>query len=276
MLRELASYGVNIPRRCTGRVHLRPGPQPGRCDGADRQDARTQGVTTIIPVWDPLYPILITKEATNQLYFPEWLMIGTGLSDTTVGGPPVRPEPVAPRLRHLPALGHLGDGRQVRRRREPTTTALPGTPPGDEGVLINIYGARIQTLFRGIHMAGPEPHQRHLGPGHPPVPPDRRPAGRAAGLRDPPEPDGDQGLRRGVLRIQRHGPRRARQRRHGHGHEGRRRSSRYDLGEWPRTEPRVFDLNGAIAVSDDPPGGGDPPHEQDGHTHKTRCLSCPT
>ena len=50
---------------------------------------------------------------------------------------------------------------------------------------------------------------------------------------------------------------------------------RYDLGQWPATEPRAFDLNGAIAVSDNPPGGGDPQHEQDGHTHKTRCLSCP-
>ena len=27
---------------------------------------KNEGVTTIIPIWDPLYPILITKEATNQ------------------------------------------------------------------------------------------------------------------------------------------------------------------------------------------------------------------
>ena len=51
---------------------------------------------------------------------------------------------------------------------------------------------------------------------------------------------------------------------------------RYDAGRVAPARARVFDLNGAIAVSDNPPGGGDPPHEQDGHTHKTRCLSCPT
>ncbi len=34
-------------------------------------------------------------------------------------------------------------------------------------------------------------------------------------------------------------------------------------------------MSGTIAVSDNPPGGGEPNHEQDGHTHKTKCLSCP-
>ena len=36
---------------------------------------KNEGVTTIIPIWDPLYPILITKEATIQLYFPEWFIL---------------------------------------------------------------------------------------------------------------------------------------------------------------------------------------------------------
>lgn len=31
----------------------------------------------------------------------------------------------------------------------------PGKRSGDEGVLINIYRSRIATLFRGVHMAGP-------------------------------------------------------------------------------------------------------------------------
>lgn len=49
---------------------------------------------------------------------------------------------------------------------------------------------------------------------------------------------------------------------------------RYKIGEWPTGDPSMFDPNGAIAISDDPEGGTDPPHEQDGHTHSTRCLSC--
>ena len=34
------------------------------------------------------------------------------------------------------------------------------------------------------------------------------------------------------------------------------------------------DPNGAIAVSDNPDGGGPFPHEQDGHKHEGKCLSC--
>jgi hypothetical protein len=49
---------------------------------------------------------------------------------------------------------------------------------------------------------------------------------------------------------------------------------RYDLGEWPSTNPAPFTMGGTIAVSDNPPGGGDPAHEQDGHRHSGRCLSC--
>ena len=47
---------------------------------------KAAGVTTIVPLVDPLYPILITPEATRQNYFPEWFIMGTGLSDTTTAG----------------------------------------------------------------------------------------------------------------------------------------------------------------------------------------------
>ena len=36
--------------------------------------------------WDPLSPILITREMTRQQYFPENLITGSGLSDTTTAG----------------------------------------------------------------------------------------------------------------------------------------------------------------------------------------------
>ncbi len=49
---------------------------------------------------------------------------------------------------------------------------------------------------------------------------------------------------------------------------------RYQAGQWPQSNPGAFNLGGTIAVSDDPPGGGDPPHEQDGHRHPGKCLSC--
>lgn len=273
MLRELARYGVNIPRDAqVGYIY-----DPGRNQAdvtALIARMKNAGVTTIIPVWDPLYPILITKEATNQLYFPEWLMIGTGLSDTTSAARLYDQSQwrhafgISPLWVTWATVAKSGGARAYHH-------GAPGTPPGDEGVLINIYGARITTLFRGIHMAGPNLTHETWVQGYLRYPPTGgRPAAPlvfvtrqnpteirdfvevfyAANATGPDERgNGGTGM---VMKV-----------------DGGRR---YDLGEWPRTEPRVFDLNGAIAVSDDPPGGGDPPHEQDGHTHKTRCLSCPT
>ena len=50
---------------------------------------------------------------------------------------------------------------------------------------------------------------------------------------------------------------------------------RYETGEWPRTEPNVFNPKGAIAVTGDPKLL-DPPHEKDGHKHTgpLKCVSC--
>ena len=274
MLQELAKYGVNIPASSqVGYVY-----DPGR----NQQDVtaliaklKNEGVTTIIPIWEPLYPILITKEAANQLYFPEWFMTGTGLSDTTTAG----------RLydqnewRHAFGISPLWVTWQTVAKSAGAREyhhGAPGRPAGDEGVLINIYRGRMQTLFRGIHMAGPNlTHETWVQGalaypktgGKPAAPlvyftrqnptefkdfvevfwaanatgPDERGLSRTSGM---------------VMKV-----------------DG---GKRYQLGEWPRTDPNVFNLDGAIAVSDNPPGGGDPPHEEDGHTHRTRCLSCPT
>jgi hypothetical protein len=273
MLRELARYGVTIPASAqVGYVY-----DPGR----NQQDVtaliakmKNEGVTTIIPIWDPLYPILITKEATNQLYFPEWFMVGTGLSDTTTAGRLYDQS----QWRHAFGVSPLWVTWQTVAKSTGAREyhhGAPGTPPGDEGVLINIYRSRIQTLFRGIHMAGPnltnetwvQGSLTYPKTGGKPAAPlvyltRQNPteikdfvevfyAANASG----PDERGTSGTGM-VMKV-----------------DGGRR---YDIGQWPQAEPRVFDLNGAIAVSDDPPGGGDPPHEQDGHTHRTRCLSCPT
>jgi hypothetical protein len=273
MLRELAKYGVNIPGSSqVGYVY-----DPGR----NQQDVtaliakmKNEGVTTIIPVWDPLYPILITKEATNQLYFPEWFMTGTGLSDTTTAGRLYDQN----QWRHAFGISPLWVTWQTVAKSTGAREyhhGAPGRPSGDEGVLINIYRARIQTLFRGVHMAGPNLNLDTWVQGALAYP---KTGGRPAAplvyytRQNPTEikdfvevfyaanatgPDergnGGSGM---VMKV-----------------DGGRR---YDLGQWPQSDSRVFDLNGAIAVSDSPPGGGDPEHEQDGHTHRTSCLSCPT
>jgi hypothetical protein len=49
---------------------------------------------------------------------------------------------------------------------------------------------------------------------------------------------------------------------------------RYQLGQWDNAETAAFNDPTAVANSDDPAMGGDPAHEQDGHKHTGKCLSC--
>jgi hypothetical protein len=269
MEREFARHGIAFKTQI-GYIY-----DPGR----NQQDVtaliarlKNDGVTTIVTVWDPLYPILITTEATNQLYFPEWMIVGTGLSDTTSAGRLYDQN----QWRHAFGISPLWVTWQTVARSTGAREyhhGRPGRPPGDEGVLVNIYRARIQTLFRGVHMAGPNLTNESFVRGllsYPPTggtpasplvfttrqyPTEIKDfvevfyAANASG----PDERGKQG-RGMIMKV-----------------DG---GKRYKLGEWPTSAPRAFDMNGAIAVSDNPPGGGDPPHEQDGHRHEGRCLSC--
>ena len=115
---------------------------------------KSEGCTTIVPLVDPIQPILITKEATKQVYFPEWFIVGTGLSDTSSIGRFYDQEqwrtPSASRR-----CGSPGTRSRTRPGTASTTTPCPGRRKGDEGVLINIYRGGFQLVFQGIHMAGP-------------------------------------------------------------------------------------------------------------------------
>ena len=149
-----------------------------------------------------------------------------------------------------------------------------GSPRGEPGVLVNIYRARIATLFRGIHLAGPnlshETFARGLvsfpATGGAPRAPlvfvtrelpteikDFTEVFYAAEERGPDERGrGGSGM---IMKIA--------------------GGKRYKPGEWAAGGPAPFDMNGAIAVSDDPALGGDGfDHEGDGHTHGGRCVSC--
>ena len=44
---------------------------------------KSEGVTTVAFTGDPVAPISLTKEATTQNYFPEWVVTGSGYTETT-------------------------------------------------------------------------------------------------------------------------------------------------------------------------------------------------
>ncbi len=269
--REFARYGIEFAAE-VGYMY-----EPGR----NQQDVtnliatmRGAGVTTIVPVWDPLYPILITQEATRQLYFPEWFILGTGLSDTTTAGRLYDQQ----QWRHAFGISPLWvtwDQVQSSPGFREYHHVTPGARPGEEGILINIYRAGHQTLWRGIHMAGPNLTNETWVRGTLNYPPTGGlPASPLVYLTrehpteikdfvevfydhqaQGPDERGEQG--RGMIMKTNNG-------------------QRYRLGEWPSGDPAAFRAEGAVAVTNDPAMGGDPPHEQDGHSHdlEQRCMSC--
>jgi hypothetical protein len=78
--RDLARYGVRFAVDASF-------PDPSSLTATAR-DIITQlkqaGVTTVVYTGDPLAPATLTKVATQQDYFPEWVITGTALIDTDV------------------------------------------------------------------------------------------------------------------------------------------------------------------------------------------------
>ena len=237
---------------------------------------KAAGVTTVIPIVDPLSPILITQAATQQTYFPEWFVTGTGLSDTTT----------AARLydqnqwRHAFGMTPLwvswvdrSKGANYRAYHD----ARRSDAPGSEGVLIEVYGARIQTLFRGIHMAGPNLTHDSFRSGlfaYPPTPS----AGGTAALpyvySTPDSPPDIKDFAEVFYDINASGPDERSQ--NGVGMmmktDG---GQRYQLGQWPSDDPHVFgNARNPVAVSDNPAGGGDPPFTPGPEYGDSGCLDC--
>ena len=110
-----------------------------------------EGITTIIYYGDPITPGALTREATAQNYWPEWILGPSLLMDTTL-------------------FARLTDGEQwkngfgvsatpARGPREMTDAfriyrwAYGEDPPSNTA---RILEPPVRTMFTGIHMAGPE------------------------------------------------------------------------------------------------------------------------
>ena len=235
---------------------------------------KAAGVTTIVPYWDPLYPILITQEASRQQYYPEWFITGSGLSDTTAAG---RLYDQA-QWRHAFGISPLwvtwetvqtsGGYREYKH-------GDPNNELGEPGVLVNIYNAAAGVIFIGIQMAGPnltnETFVRGVFSypatgGQPRAPLLQWTRELPTAIKDFVEvfykadeqgPD-ERGQPGSGMIMKANGGR------------------RYKIGEWTTDPSNGFNAAGAIAISDDPSlGGNDFSHEADGHKHTKRCLSCP-
>lgn len=113
---------------------------------------KSDGITTVIFAGDPIAPAIFTKEATNQRWFPEWIVTGSALTDSNLFGR------TYDQRQWSNAFG-ISYGAALF---EPTLSDAYflhqwhyGTGPAAD----NVYGTLYTTafnLFTGIHLAGPE------------------------------------------------------------------------------------------------------------------------
>ena len=74
-----------LPLAKNGHVSYFLNPQSLVADGRTiANKLKATGATTIIFTGDPIFPQFLTKNMTEQGYFPEWVMAGTVLADTVV------------------------------------------------------------------------------------------------------------------------------------------------------------------------------------------------
>ena len=177
---------------------------------------QTSGVTTVLLAVDPVFPTFLTQEATNQGYFPEWVVLGYVFTDTAVFGRQYDQKQWA----HAFGVSLL-----------PTRTAddvdefatilewQTGKPPAAKTFRELVQAPLI--FFTGVHLAGPRLTARTFRAGV-----DRFPADAAHGAHPPaslvgspphlegPRRDGQRRRHRRVVGPGREGPRRSRTRRY--------------------------------------------------------------
>ena len=115
------------------------------------QAMKQAGVTSIIFAGDPISPALFTREATNQRYFPEWIITGSALTDTSI---------FARTFDQLQWDKAFGVSFLTARSPQEATAAYKthmwhhGRTPTADNQYAVIYPGPL-TLFTGIHLAGP-------------------------------------------------------------------------------------------------------------------------
>lgn len=110
---------------------------------------KDRGVTTVACLCDPVLPLFLTTQATQQEYAPEWVVTGTALTDVDLLGQIYDAE----QWRHAFGLSFLSDVYQgVRAESFRTYRAVRDDEPA---FIHDVLYYPILMLFLGVHMAGP-------------------------------------------------------------------------------------------------------------------------
>jgi hypothetical protein len=144
----LAGYGVKAAATVPYSLDLTTAQQDARTIIAKLKSA---GVTSVILAGDPVFPTFLTKEATAQNWFPEWVVLGYAFTDTAVFGRQYDQQQWAHAfgVSLLPArttddIDELGN----------LITWQTGHPPAAKTFRELVQAPLV--FFTGVHLAGPK------------------------------------------------------------------------------------------------------------------------
>lgn len=265
--RELSRYGVKTAKKVSYTY-----------DAARGQDQATNiisqmkaaGVTTVACGCDPITMIFFTQAATQQQYFPEWLIVGTLLTDTTFFGRTydqaqwahafgISPIPIFP-----DDISKTAQYAEYHHMKE-------GSSRGDEGTQISVREPAFSVLFSGIHNAGPNLRAETFAKG---LWDAGVRGGQPAAVRVKYTPDSYTAIKDFVeVWWDAGGTGRDETGKDGTGLMMKANNgTRFAAGSWPKGDAAVFGGGSVYNVTE----GARFEHDADGHTHspEERCRSC--
>jgi hypothetical protein len=113
---------------------------------------KSEGVTTIIFLGDPVMPANLTQAATREDYFPEWVIAGTALTDTTALGRTYAPE----QWTNAFGLSNLAGRRPIEQQEQQRLYRWYYDEAPEAQNTSGIIYPPVFLLMLGIHMAGPK------------------------------------------------------------------------------------------------------------------------
>jgi hypothetical protein len=110
---------------------------------------KDRGVTTVACMCDPVLPLFLSTQATQQEYRPEWFVTGTALTDVDLLGQIYDPE----QWRHAFGISFLSDVYQGVRAE--SYRAYKAVRQDEPAFIHDVLYYPLLMFFLGIHMAGP-------------------------------------------------------------------------------------------------------------------------
>jgi hypothetical protein len=110
---------------------------------------KDRGVTTVVCLCDPVLPLFLTTQATQQEYHPEWVITGSALTDVDLLGQIYDPQ----QWRHAFGISFLNDVYQGVRAE--SYRAYKAVRTDEPAFIHDVLYYPLLMLFLGIHGAGP-------------------------------------------------------------------------------------------------------------------------